>query len=31
MAAISQLLQQGAQPTDTVRDILQKAGVFEQV
>ena len=24
-------LQQGAQPTDTVRSILQKANVFEQV
>ncbi len=24
-------LQQGAQPTDTVRDILKKANVFEQV
>jgi small subunit ribosomal protein S16 len=24
-------LQQGAQPTDTVRRILQKANVFEQV
>ncbi|MDB9511260.1 30S ribosomal protein S16 [Kamptonema animale CS-326] len=24
-------LQQGAQPTDTVRDLLRKANVFEQV
>lgn len=29
--AIVKRLQQGAQPTDTVRHILQKANVFEQV
>ncbi|MBW4507079.1 MAG: 30S ribosomal protein S16 [Scytonematopsis contorta HA4267-MV1] len=29
--AIVTRLQQGAQPTDTVRRILQKANVFEQV
>jgi small subunit ribosomal protein S16 len=29
--AIVKRLQQGAQPTDTVRDILKKAQVFEQV
>ncbi len=29
--AIVKRLQQGAQPTDTVRRILQKANVFEQV
>lgn len=29
--AIVKRLQQGAQPTDTVRDILRKANVFEQV
>ncbi|MGE5655585.1 MAG: 30S ribosomal protein S16 [Actinomycetota bacterium] len=29
--AIVRRLQQGAQPTDTVRDILRKANVFEQV
>lgn len=28
---IVQRLQQGAQPTDTVRRILEKANVFEQV
>lgn len=29
--AIVRRLQQGAQPTDTVRRILEKANVFEQV
>jgi small subunit ribosomal protein S16 len=29
--AIVKRLQQGAQPTETVRDILKKAQVFEQV
>jgi small subunit ribosomal protein S16 len=29
--AIVKRLQEGAQPTDTVRDILNKAKVFEQV
>lgn len=29
--AIVERLKQGAQPTDTVRSILQKAKVFEQV
>lgn len=29
--AIVKRLQQGAQPTDTVRDILKKQNVFEQV
>jgi small subunit ribosomal protein S16 len=29
--AIVKRLQQGAQPTDTVRSILKKANVFEQV
>ena len=29
--AIVKRLQEGAQPTDTVRDILRKANVFEQV
>ncbi|OCR01841.1 30S ribosomal protein S16 [Oscillatoriales cyanobacterium USR001] len=29
--AIVRRLQQGAQPTDTVRDLLRKANVFEQV
>ena len=29
--AIIQRLKQGAQPTDTVRNILEKARVFEQV
>ncbi|MBO9997615.1 MAG: 30S ribosomal protein S16 [Cyanobacteria bacterium SID2] len=29
--AIVKRLQQGAQPTDTVRHILEKANVFEQV
>ncbi|HLO48889.1 MAG TPA: 30S ribosomal protein S16 [Kamptonema sp.] len=29
--AIVKRLQQGAQPTDTVRDLLKKANVFEQV
>lgn len=29
--AIVKRLQEGAQPTDTVRDILNKANVFEQV
>lgn len=29
--AIVKRLQQGAQPTDTVRDILRKANVFEQL
>ena len=29
--AIVKRLQQGAQPTDTVRSILEKARVFEQV
>jgi small subunit ribosomal protein S16 len=29
--AIVKRLQQGAQPTDTVRSILEKAKVFEQV
>ncbi len=29
--AIVKRLQQGAQPTDTVRDILKKHNVFEQV
>ncbi|MGK7917537.1 MAG: 30S ribosomal protein S16 [Prochloraceae cyanobacterium] len=29
--AIIQRLKQGAQPTDTVRNILKKARVFEQV
>jgi small subunit ribosomal protein S16 len=29
--AIIKRLQQGAQPTDTVRDILRKNNVFEQV
>jgi small subunit ribosomal protein S16 len=29
--AIVQRLKDGAQPTDTVRDILRKANVFEQV
>lgn len=29
--AIVKRLQQGAQPTDTVRDILKKAQVFEQI
>ncbi len=29
--AIVKRLQEGAQPTDTVRDILRKAHVFEQV
>ena len=29
--AIVKRIQQGAQPTDTVRHILEKANVFEQV
>jgi small subunit ribosomal protein S16 len=29
--AILQRLRQGAQPTDTVRDILKKANIFEQM
>ena len=31
VAAIVKRLQQGAQPTETVRRILEKANVFEQV
>lgn len=30
-AAIVRRLKEGAQPTDTVRSILQKANIFEQV
>jgi small subunit ribosomal protein S16 len=30
-AAIIKRLQQGAQPTETVRSILRKANIFEQV